>query len=68
MFLGDLTHVHVEWCSRELVIRQTTAAPRAEGEKAYICHDRIFAEPDQRGPMASSFGFASRKPARLFFM
>jgi ABC-type Fe3+/spermidine/putrescine transport system ATPase subunit len=39
VFLGDLTQVHVEWCSRELVIRQTTAAPCSEGENAYLSID-----------------------------
>ncbi|MDQ8727221.1 ABC transporter ATP-binding protein [Bradyrhizobium sp. LHD-71] len=39
VFLGDLTQVHVEWSGRELVIRQTTAAPRGEGEKAYLSID-----------------------------
>jgi ABC-type Fe3+/spermidine/putrescine transport system ATPase subunit len=39
VFLGDLTQVHVEWGSRELVIRQTTAAPCGEGEQAYLAID-----------------------------
>ena len=39
VFLGDLTQVHVEWGGRELVIRQTTAAPCGEGEKAYLSID-----------------------------
>jgi ABC-type Fe3+/spermidine/putrescine transport system ATPase subunit len=39
VFLGDLTQVHVEWAGRELVIRQTTAAPCGEGETAYLSID-----------------------------
>ena len=39
VFLGDLTQVHVEWGGRELVIRQTTAAPYGEGEQAYLSID-----------------------------
>jgi iron(III) transport system ATP-binding protein len=39
VFLGDLTQVHVEWANRELVIRQTTAAPCGEGETAYLAID-----------------------------
>ena len=39
VFLGDLTQVHVEWSGRELVIRQTTAAPYSEGEQAYLSID-----------------------------
>ena len=39
VFLGDLTQVHVEWCGRELVIRQTKAAPCGEGEQAYLAID-----------------------------
>jgi hypothetical protein len=39
VFPGDLTQVHVEWCDRELVIQQTTAAPCSEGENAYLSID-----------------------------
>jgi ABC-type Fe3+/spermidine/putrescine transport system ATPase subunit len=39
VFLGDLTQVHVEWCDRELVIRQTTAAPYREGEQVFLSID-----------------------------
>jgi len=36
VFLGDMTQVHVAWCGRELVVRQTEAAPFAEGGQAYL--------------------------------
>jgi len=36
VFLGDMTQLHVEWSGRELVIRQTAAAPFGPDDRAYL--------------------------------
>jgi iron(III) transport system ATP-binding protein len=36
VFLGDLSQIHVAWGDRELVVRQTSASPFADGQTVYL--------------------------------
>ncbi len=66
IFLGDLTQVHVDWGSREIVIRQTDAVALAPGSTAYLSIDPehcVLLEPD--APLASKSGSSLKQKAPL---